>query len=126
MEITAFHKNLTKAEEQLFDEHVVEKAESIITLLTKFAEDAKTLKVSIEKFNKHDAFEVEFCLVLPSKTLVSKEASHSIQKAADSSKDRLVAQIKKHLAHLRKERAHKSIREEDTAQRTEAVFIESV
>lgn len=82
-------------------------------MLTKFAEDARILNVSIEKFDKHQAFEVEFCLKLPKKALVSKEASHEINKAVDLSKDRLVVQIKKHMALLRKDRAHKSIRDEE-------------
>ena len=63
-----------------------------------------------EKYEKHDAYEVEFCLNLPAKSLVAKEASHMITKAIDLSKDRLISQLKKHMARLRKDREHKSIR----------------
>lgn len=113
MEITFFHKNLTKKEERTFLDYVNTKVPAIENLLTKFADDASILKVSVEKFEKHDAFQVEFCLMLPTKSLVATEASHQLNKAVDLSKDRLVSQIKKHMAHLRKARSHKSIREED-------------
>ena len=110
MEATFFHKNLTKKEIQKFLEYVKEKIPAIENLLTKFADDASILKSNIEKFEKHDAYQVEFCLVLPTKTLVAIEASHQITKAVDLSKDRLITQIKKHMAILRKDRSHKSIR----------------
>jgi len=110
METTFFHKNLNKKEESSFVDYVNKKLPAISQLLTKFAPDAQLLKVSIEKFTKHDAFEVEFCLTIPTKSLVATEASHQITKAVDLSKDRLVGQIKKHIAMLRKERSHKSIR----------------
>lgn len=112
MEITFFHKNLNKKEESSFVEYVSQKIPSIEQLVSKFSKDAVILKVSIEKFNKHDAFQVELCLVLPTKSLVASEASHQISKAVDLSKDRLLAQIKKHTATLRKDRAHRSIRDE--------------
>jgi ribosome-associated translation inhibitor RaiA len=111
MEITFLYKNLTKVEERQFVEYVEQKRKAIESLLTKFASDAKQLNAAIEKFEKHDAYQVEFCLTLPAKALVSREASHSITKAVDLSKDRLIIQLKKHIALLRKDRAHKSIRE---------------
>ncbi|MBD3360988.1 hypothetical protein GF366_04270 [Candidatus Peregrinibacteria bacterium] len=114
MQLNFFKKNLSKNEERAFTDYVNQKIDSIESLLTKFAYDARLLKASIEKFNKHDAYEVEFCLTLPNKTLVAKETSHTITKAVDLSKDRLISQIKKHLAILRKERSHKSIRHPET------------
>lgn len=110
MEFSYFHKNLTKIEAKTFTDYVREKLPVIENLLTKFADDASILKVSIEKYDKHDAYEVEFCLTLPTKSLIAKEASHQITKAVDLSKDRLITQLKKHMAMLRRERAHKSIR----------------
>ena len=112
MEITFFQKNLNKKEEGSFVEYVNQKVPAIEQLLTKFSQDATLLKVSIEKFNKHDAFQVELCLTMPTKTLMATEASHQITRAVDLSKDRLVAQIKKQIAGLRHDRAHRSIREE--------------
>lgn len=121
MEFSYFHKNLTKTEAKIFTDYVREKLPVIENLLTKFADDASILKVSIEKYDKHDAYEVEFCLTLPTKSLIAKEASHQITKAVDLSKDRLIAQLKKHMAMLRRERAHKSIRHKEVPLRK---FIE--
>jgi ribosome-associated translation inhibitor RaiA len=109
MEINVFRQNLAPKEEKVFVSYLMQKTAVIEELLTKFSADAVLLKVSIEKFEKHDAFQVEFCLVLPTKTFVAKEASHQITKAIDLTKDRLVAQIKKHLALLRGDRSHKGI-----------------
>lgn len=111
MKVAFFQKNLSKKEEAAFFDYVSQKTESIENLLTKFADDAQLLRASIEKFDKHDAYEVEFCLTLPTtKALLAKEASHTITKAVDLSKDRLIGQIKKHTARLRRDRSHKSIR----------------
>lgn len=110
MDVTYFMQNLSKREEKLFKEYVNEKVGAITSLLTKFADDARVFKATIEKFEKHDAFQVEFCLSLPTKTIKSNEASHNITKAVDFSKDRLVSQLKKHMALLRKDRSHQSIR----------------
>jgi ribosome-associated translation inhibitor RaiA len=112
MGITFQQKNVPKKEFTAFVDYFNEKRKSIEALLTKFSHDSVILKSTIEKFEKHDAYEVELCLVLPTKTIVAKEASHQITKAIDLSKDRLLSQIKKHMAHLRKDRSHQSIRKE--------------
>lgn len=126
MEIIVLHKNLSKAEEGEFDDYVAKKIPALENLLTNFASDAKVLNVSIHKFEKHSAFEVEFCLNLPQKSLVSKETSHAITKSVDLAKDRLVAQIKKHIATLKGNRAHRSIREEEVEVKSTAdSFIEA-
>ena len=116
MEITLFHKNMNQEEVDRFNSYFESKVEAIGNLLTKFADDAKLLKASVEKFDKHDAYEVELILSLPAKSLVAKEASHQITKAVDLSKDRLLSQIKKHMAHLRHERSHATIRDEKVAE----------
>lgn len=110
MELTFFYKNLSKTEAKEFVDYLVKKVEPIENLLTKFANDAAILKVSIEKFEKHTAYQVEFCLSLPMKSLIAKEASHQMTKAIDLCKDRLLAQIKKQMAMLRNERSHRSLR----------------
>ncbi len=111
MEVAFQSKNLLKKEEVQFSKYFEEKLEAIANLLTKFPADAQMLKVSVEKFDKHDAYQVELTLILPTKNIKSKEVSHTLTKATDLSKDRMIAQIKKHMAHLRKDRGHKSIRE---------------
>ncbi len=112
MDINFFFKNLSPQEEKALSEYVEQKRPAIETLLTKFAPDAQNLKVSAGKFEKHNAFEVEFCLTLPNKSVVAKETSHAMTKGVDLAKDRLVAQIKKHLAQLRGPRLHRSLREQ--------------
>jgi len=79
-----------------------------------FADDAVLLDCTIEKFDKHDAYEIEMVLKMPMKTMKAKETSHTIIKATDLSKDRIVAQIKKFQSTLRNDqlqaRRHASIR----------------
>jgi len=111
MEITFFHKNLTKAEEGSFDEYVGTKKEMIENLLKTFPSNATLMRANIEKFDKHDAYQVELSVILPTKQVVAKEASHLITKAVDLAKDRLMVQIKKHISLMRREVKHKSVRE---------------
>jgi len=106
-----YFKNLSTEEEKFFSEYIEEKMPAIETLLTKFSQDSKIFKAGIEKFDKHDAYEVELSLSLPTKNIIAKETSHDINKAVDLSKDRLVTQIKKHMANLRKDRSQRSIRD---------------
>ncbi len=54
------------------------------------------LGVRAERFEKNNAYEVELTMEIPGKLFVGKEASHTIEKALDLSKDRLVAQLRKH------------------------------
>lgn len=116
MEINIFQKSLAPKEEKVFSDYLEKKTPGIKALLSKFAYDAVLLKVTVEKFEKHDAFEVELCLMLPTKSLVAREASHQITKALDLSKDRLVAQLKKHMDSLRGERSHKGLKQEMPAE----------
>lgn len=111
MEVTFFQKHTNEEEGKIFREYFEKKVDSIKNLTTKFESCDPILRVTVEKFEKHAAYEVEFQLSLPTKTLVAKEASHSIEKAMDLSKDRLITQIKKHVAALRKDRDHKSIKD---------------
>jgi ribosome-associated translation inhibitor RaiA len=114
MKVRYQYKNLSAKEQALFEEYLDSKMEQIDPLLSHFAEDAVMLESRADKFEKHDAYEVELVLKLPTKSLKSKETSHAITKAIDLSKDRLVAQLKKMQGLLRKEqlmtRRHSSIR----------------
>lgn len=116
MKTTFFYKNMAKEEEGFFLEYVTKKLPAIENLLSTFSPDSLLLKLSIEKFNKHDAFEVEFALSVGNKELIACEASHQIEKATDQCKDRLLTQIKKHMALLRDDRDHGSIRETTLAE----------
>lgn len=117
MEINIFQKNLAQKEEEIFIGYLNQKTPAIKDLLKKFSKDNVLLKVTIEKFDKHDAFEVEFCIVIGGKSMVAKEASHQITKAIDLTKDRLISQIKKHMAMMRGDRAHKSLAKKQTAEK---------
>lgn len=123
MIITHFQKNLSPREEAVFSKYIEQKTKQVGNLLTKFADDAATLRISIEKYDKHDAYEVEFSLALPSKSIVAKEASHVITKAVDLSKDRLISQIKKHMEMLRGGRTHKSIRTTERVKKDQFEFM---
>ena len=112
MEINYFQKNLSERESKSFLESLQKKQKSIEGLIKHFAHDAAILKATVEKFDKHDAYEVEFCLSLPTKSLVAKEASHDLQKALELSKERLVMQIKKHIEVLREGRSHKTLKKD--------------
>lgn len=114
MKVRYQYKNLSEKEQALFEEYISSKISAIEALLTHFAEDAVMLESRVEKFDKHDAFEVELILKMPMKSIQACETSHTITKAVDLSKDRLIVQIKKILSSLRKEqlnaRRHSSIR----------------
>lgn len=113
MELIFSHKNLTKEQEGQFVDYVNQKMPSIENLLSKFDDDSMLMHVNIEKFDKHDAFQVEMILTIPNKKIVAKEASHHITKSVDLSKDRLVTQLKKHLELTRENRKNQTIRDEE-------------
>jgi len=115
MKVRTQFKNMTVKEQALFSDYLDKKTDQIAGLLTHFPEDAVTLETRAEKFEKHDAFDVDMTLHMPSKTIKAKEASHAITKAIDLSKDRLVSQIKKTLDT----RKHSSI----TRRSTEEVAV---
>ncbi|PKL36904.1 hypothetical protein CVV38_03350 [Candidatus Peregrinibacteria bacterium HGW-Peregrinibacteria-1] len=111
MRITYSYKGLLAKDEKRVAKYFAGKVDAIKVLLKKYDEDAVLLNVVVEKFEKHDAFQVDLRLTLPSANLVAQEVSHGVEKALDDSKGRLVVQIKKHLAQLRKDRDHRSIKE---------------
>lgn len=103
MKVTTFAKKLTDVERGLFEEYLATKIGKIEKLIQEFDEDAVVLKVSIEKFANKNAYKVEMCLDLPKatpKALYSSEDSHEIRTAIDSSKDKLIDQIKRAMEKL--------------------------
>lgn len=127
MKIQFQYKNLSKSEQASFDSYIALKLPQIEALLVNFEDDTTSLDVKIEKFDKHDAFDVELLLSVPMKTIKSKEASHSIMKAVDLSKDRLVAQFKKFKTQTKTEqmtaRKHASIRGPDMHEEVKSIEI---
>lgn len=108
METVFFFKNMEPAAEESLRQYFAKKIPTLDKLISHFPIDAVVLQVKGEKFSKHNAFVVEFVMKLPIGTISSKEASHLITKAVDLAKDRLVAQIKKQLLHLR--RGHRNVK----------------
>lgn len=95
-------------EEQKLREYVSTKLPKFEKLVTRFSEDSVSLQIKAEKFNKHQAYEVEMILKLPSITLIGREASHMITKAVDLSKDRLENELRKFEDRLK--RKHRGIK----------------
>ncbi len=122
MKVRTQFKNMTDKEQALFSDYLEKKTDQIESLLTNFPEDTVMLETRVEKFEKHDAFDVEITLHMPSKTVQAKEASHAITKAVDLSKDRLIAQIKKTLDT----RKHSSIARRSKADEVEVTSEESI
>jgi len=114
MKITRLYKNVSQKEQELFDSYLPSKIEQVESLMTHFQDDSVSLDVKMEKYDKHDAYDVEFVLKMPMKTMKSKEASHGITKAVDLAKDRLIVQLKKFQSQIRQDqlnaRRHSSIR----------------
>lgn len=113
MELILSQRNLTEAEAEKFKEYAEKKVSQFEGLFEAYDRDSVTLRINIEKFEKHDAFSVDMTLSMPrSENIVATEASHLLTKALDLSKDRLVAQIKKIKELKRENRTHKSIRQD--------------
>ncbi|MEK7545185.1 MAG: HPF/RaiA family ribosome-associated protein [Patescibacteria group bacterium] len=109
MKIIFFSKALSSAEEKQLREYVDKKMKSLSRLLSHFAEDSVQLQITTERFEKNNAFQVEMILTVPQKKVVGKEASHTIQKAVDLAKDRIMVQLRKHEEVRREHRSIKKV-----------------
>lgn len=110
MEVNFFHKNMSKEEIEISGAYFQKKRDAIESLLTTYPSDSLLMNFTMEKFDKHTAYNAEMRLVLNNNTILASEASHDITKAIDLAKDRMILQIKKHLNQLRNNRTHKTIR----------------
>jgi ribosomal subunit interface protein len=101
-------------EQELFENYFDSKLSQLETLVKKYPDDAVILDVKLEKFDKHDAYDVEIIFRLPAHKIKANEASHTIMKAVDLAKDRLISQLKKQKDQKKNEqlyaRRHASIR----------------
>jgi len=117
-------------EQELFDNYFDSKLKQLETLVKKYPDDAVMLEAKMEKFDKHDAYDVELILTFPANKIKSNEASHTIMKAVDLAKDRLVIQLKKRKDQKKNEelyvRRHSSIRKPEIhAKAVEEEFVEA-
>lgn len=83
-------------EQKRIKEYLDQKIPAIEKLLNHFQEDESSLTLRARHFDKNSAYNVELTLQIPSHAFVGTEASHTIEKAIDLAKDRLVKQLKKH------------------------------
>lgn len=96
MKIQYTFKGMRHWEEVRMKEYAEAKERGLEKLLTHFQDDTVHLGVRAERFEKNNAYEVELVMEIPGKLLVGKEASHTIEKAIDLAKDRLVTQLRRH------------------------------
>lgn len=96
MKIQFSFKNTEHWEEQRIKEYAQSKMESIVKLLSHLDDDEANLSIRSERFDKNNAYQVEMSLEIPTKNMIGMEASHTIEKAIDLSKDRLVKQLRRY------------------------------
>ncbi len=102
MRLNTISKNLSSSEKSQVNNYLPQKVEKLEKLIGDESADGSTLKVSIEKFNKNQAYKVSMILGSGNKTLYSHEDSFSIGKAIDLAGSKLASQIRKNLKGKRK------------------------
>jgi ribosomal subunit interface protein len=103
MQLQYSFKGVGERESQQLRDYVEKKLPQLEKYLTHFAEDAVHLKVMTKRFEKNNAYRVEFIGRFPSQTIVAREDSHAITKGVDLAKDRFLIQLKKYLDELQNE-----------------------
>ena len=96
MKIQYTFKDMEPWEEVRVKEYAEQKMRSLEKLLSRFQDDEVHLEVRSERYEKNNAYEVELAMEIPAKIMIGKEASHSIEKAIDLAKDRLLKQLRRH------------------------------
>lgn len=95
MNIKFFCKGLPSEVDKKLRDYIDKKMSSFEKLLTEFDDDTIQLQITAERYEKNNAYNVEMILKVPKKTIVANEDSHSIEKAVDLAKDRIIKQLKK-------------------------------
>ncbi|EKD93851.1 MAG: hypothetical protein ACD_28C00039G0003 [uncultured bacterium] len=106
MQVITFTKKLTDLEKELFESYLKTKLGRIEKYCHEFDDDAVKLSITAERFTNKNAYRVDMCMELPKaahKALYSTEDSHDLRTAIDSSKEKLVEQIKKAMDKLHHE-----------------------
>jgi ribosomal subunit interface protein len=94
-------KNMAAWEQARLTEYIEQKVPSFEKLVSHFQDDTVSLAIRAERFDKNNAYRVELIFEIPSRLIVGVEDSHSIEKAVDLAKDRLIKQLKKHEDQLK-------------------------
>lgn len=113
METVFLFKNMSSGDEGALRDYVFSKLPKIEKLFQRVPQDGALLHVRAERFQKHNAYDVELTLKCGGKTFTAQEASHLITKAVDWAKDRLDMQLKKDSAFIK--RTHRSVRAKNKA-----------
>lgn len=103
MQVQYCFKSVSEKEASDLREYVEQKLPQLERYLSHFADDAVQLQVSTRRFDKNNAYRVEFVGRFPSQTIVAREDSHAITKGVDLAKDRFIIQLKKYLEELQSE-----------------------
>lgn len=101
MKIQYSMKNMAAWEQKRLTEYIEQKMPSFEKLISHFQDDTVSLTIRAERFDKNNAYRVELIFEIPSRLMVGVEDSHSIEKAVDLAKDRLIKQLKKHEDQLK-------------------------
>lgn len=101
MKIQYSMKNMVTWEEKRLREYVEQKIPGLEKLISHFQDDEVSFIIRAERFDKNNAYRVELTLQIPSRMLIGVEDSHSIEKAVDLAKDRLVKQLKRYEEQLK-------------------------
>lgn len=95
MNIKFFCKGLSSEVDKKLRDYIDKKITSFEKLLMEFDDDTVQMQITAERYEKNNAYNVEIILKMPKKTIVANEDSHSIEKAVDLAKDRIIKQMKK-------------------------------
>ena len=94
--------NLTEPEKAQFEEYLDKKLANLMPILEAHYPDADTVYVdaSVQKHDKHTAFDFRLLMEMPRKRLMTQEVKHSITESLDFATKRMEQQIVKHLKRM--------------------------
>lgn len=94
--------NLTAPEKAQFEEYLDKKLANLMPLLNAHFpdEDSVYVDASVEKHDKHTAFDFRLLMEMPRKRMMSREVKHSITESLDFATQRMEQQMVKHFKKL--------------------------
>ncbi|MFH1509094.1 MAG: HPF/RaiA family ribosome-associated protein [bacterium] len=96
MNIQYYFQNIDDNEKKIVKKHLEEKKLNALNRLLQHGNyENSNLKVSIERFEKHNAYAVKYNLDMPKDRLLAEETSHKLLKSVDFALEKLVAQVRK-------------------------------
>lgn len=94
--------NLTEPEKAQFEEYLDKKLATLQPILDAHYPDADSVYIdaSVQKHDKHRAFEFRLLMEMPRKRLMSREVKHTITESLDFASQRMETQLVKHFKRL--------------------------